>query len=103
MLPARVGQYVSMLSSNRLNRLPVRSSKSGFPWSGPGNDRELLRMATRMARIGGWAVELPALRVRWSDEVCAIHGVPPGFSPTVEEAIEFYAPESRPIITTLVE
>lgn len=60
-------------------------------------------MATRMARFGGWAVELPAARVRWSDEVCAIHRMPAGFSPTVEEALAFYSDASRPAITALVE
>jgi signal transduction histidine kinase len=31
----------------------------------------------------------------WSDEVCEIHGVAPGFAPTLEQAIAFHAPEVR--------
>ena len=55
----------------------------------------LLRMAGRLSRMGAWSVELPAFKVTLSDEVCAIHEMPPGFAPTVEEAIQFYAPEFR--------
>lgn len=55
----------------------------------------LLRMAGRTARFGGWSVTLPDQRVIWSDEVALIHEKEPGYSPTVEEAINFYAPEWR--------
>ncbi len=59
----------------------------------------LLRMAGQLVRLGGWSVELPATRVEWSDEVAAIHEMPAGCSPTVEEGIGFYAPEYRDRIT----
>ncbi|MBC7781687.1 MAG: PAS domain-containing protein, partial [Proteobacteria bacterium] len=52
----------------------------------------LLSMAGRLARIGAWSLDLARNRVIWSDEVCAIHDVPPGTSPGVEEALAFYAP-----------
>jgi len=55
----------------------------------------LLRIAGRAARLGGWSLELPDGRVTWSDEVCAVHEVPAGTAPTVEEALAFYAPEFR--------
>ncbi|MGQ2981079.1 MAG: ABC transporter substrate-binding protein [Polaromonas sp.] len=51
----------------------------------------LLRIAGRTARIGGWMLELPSNQVIWSDEVCRIHEVAPGTSPTLEEALGFYA------------
>jgi PAS domain S-box-containing protein len=59
----------------------------------------LARMAGRLSRLGAWSVALPDMTVTFSDEVCAIHGMPPGFSPTVKEAIHFYAPEFRAAIT----
>jgi PAS domain S-box-containing protein len=62
----------------------------------------LLRIAGRTARLGGWSVELPEFRATWSDEVCAIHEVPPGTVPTVEQAVGFYAPESRELIKRAV-
>jgi len=59
---------------------------------------ELLRIAGRTAHLGGWTVDLPEVRLMWSDEVCAIHDMPAGTVPDVDQAIAFYAPESRPII-----
>ena len=59
----------------------------------------LSRMAGRLSRLGAWSVELPAFAVTFSDEVSAIHDMPPGFAPTVAEAIGFYAPEYRDAIT----
>lgn len=53
----------------------------------------LLGMAGRMARLGGWVADLDQDRVSWSDEVCAIHEMPPGTSLPLREAISFYAPE----------
>jgi signal transduction histidine kinase/GAF domain-containing protein/ActR/RegA family two-component response regulator len=57
--------------------------------------KAFLEIAGESAHLGGWIVELPEYRVRWSDEVCAIYEMPPGTSPSLDEAIEFYAPESR--------
>jgi len=55
----------------------------------------LLRIAGRMARIGGWGVDLARQQVEWSDEVGEIHGLPMGTVLTLGEAIAFYAPECR--------
>jgi PAS domain S-box-containing protein len=59
----------------------------------------LLGMASRLSRLGAWRVDLPALRVLWSDETAAIHEEAPGFSPSVEKAIDYYAPGSRELIS----
>ena len=59
----------------------------------------LLRMAGRLSRMGAWSVELPGSKVTWSSEVCAIHEVPPGFAPTVEQALSYNAPDFREAIT----
>lgn len=55
----------------------------------------MMQMMSRLARVGGWDVDLFANRVLWSDEVCRIHGVPPGTSLSPEEAIAYYPPEYR--------
>jgi PAS domain S-box-containing protein len=55
-----------------------------------------LRIAGNLARLGGWVANLSGSRaLSWSDEVCAIHEVAPGTSPTIEEWIRCYAPECR--------
>ncbi len=62
----------------------------------------LLRIAGRTAKLGGWSLELPEFRTTWSDEVCAIHEMPPGTVPTLEQAIGFYTPESLATIKQAV-
>lgn len=63
----------------------------------PGSDT-LLQLAGRVAHLGGWSVDLRARQVRWSDEVGRIHETPPGWQPSVDEGIAFYAPEHRALI-----
>jgi PAS domain S-box-containing protein len=53
----------------------------------------LLKIAGHAARLGGWSVDLVGSRVRWSEDVAAIHEAPVGYSPSVDEGIAFYAPE----------
>jgi PAS domain S-box-containing protein len=55
-------------------------------------------LAGRLGRIGAWTVTLPDYGQEWSDETCAIHEVPAGFTPTVEQGVNFYAPECRETI-----
>jgi PAS domain S-box-containing protein len=58
----------------------------------------LLKMASRMSRLGAWQVELPSLEVRWSDEVREILGVSADFRPSVEVSLEFYHADHRALI-----
>lgn len=59
------------------------------------NNYTLLRIAGETAKFGGWTVDLEENIVTWSDVVAEIHEVEPGFSPTVEQGINYYAPEWR--------
>lgn len=59
---------------------------------------QLLDMAGRIARFGGWWVDLEQNRCHWSDMVAEIHGMPPGYSPTLDEGLAFYAPDYRELI-----
>ncbi len=63
----------------------------------------LLRIAGRMARIGGWSLEVSTGALTWSDEVRAIHEVAPGTEVVLEQAIAFYAPEYREQVRRAVE
>lgn len=58
----------------------------------------LLAIAARVVHLGGWTVNLAEDVEHMSDEVCAIHDLPPGTTLTEEEALAFYAPESRALI-----
>ena len=59
----------------------------------------LVRIAAEKSKLGGWNVILGENRSYWSDGVAAIHEMPPGYSPLVEDGINFYAPEWRDKIT----
>lgn len=52
---------------------------------------DLLKRSSEAARIGTWELDLDAGRPFWSPVTCAIHEVPEGFSPDLDEAISFYA------------
>jgi PAS domain S-box-containing protein len=63
----------------------------------------LLRVAGDTAHLGGWSYRLPGHTLSLSDEACAIHEVPPGYTPALAEAIGFYAPEDRAEVTRRIE
>ena len=55
----------------------------------------ILRTAGRVARLGGWRLDLPDRTLTWSDENCAIHDVAPGYKPSFAEGVGYYPPEYR--------
>lgn len=62
----------------------------------------LLKIAGRTARLGGWALDSHTQRLDWSDEICEMHGYPPGYQPTLDVGISHYSPEYREMIQQLV-
>lgn len=60
--------------------------------------QKLLLATGEMAKLGGWEFNLTANQLYWSEEVYKIHEIPFGQEIDVNEAINFYAPEARPII-----
>jgi PAS domain S-box-containing protein len=69
----------------------------------------MLQVAGQTARLGAWRLnfdrengQLQPRNVIWSTQTCHIHEVPPGTTPTVEEAVEYYAPEYRKLVTEVV-
>lgn len=65
--------------------------------------QRLLSMASRVSRHGAWQVDLADQRLTWSDEVYAIHDFPHGATPSVEEALNLYAPEYQGTIRELIK
>jgi PAS domain S-box-containing protein len=66
-------------------------------------NQALLRVASRVSRLGAWQIDAPSFRVKWSDETAAIHEEPPGFSPAMADAIGYYTPKYRESIQRAVE
>ena len=56
---------------------------------------QLLQTAGRIAKLGGWRVDLYPERVSWSPEVAALLDEPADIVPTVQKALDYYLPESR--------
>jgi PAS domain S-box-containing protein len=66
--------------------------------------REILATTNRLARVGGWEIDLSNNTLSWADVTAEIHEVEPGFAPSVEEAIAFYPEgENRAIISKAVD
>lgn len=68
-----------------------------------GRTRDLLGVAGRVARVGGWYLDLDAQRTRWSDLVCELHEVQPGSSASLDEGLAFYPPEAREQLVPAVQ
>ncbi len=62
----------------------------------------LLNQTGALAQVGGWEVDIASGSIVWSEQTCRIHGVEPGYQPQLAEAIDFYAPEARPVIEAAV-
>jgi len=64
----------------------------------------LLAQTQHAAHIGGWEFDLISNHLYWTEETFRIHETSPeDFTPAVEQAIEFYAPESRGAIRAAIE
>ncbi len=60
-----------------------------------GRTRDLLGVAGRVARVGGWYLDFESRRVHWSDLVCELHEVAPGSTATAEEGLAYYPEGAR--------
>ena len=54
-----------------------------------------LARAGRIAGIGRWQYDMIENRIDWSEQTCQIHDVAPGYKPTLDESIAFFAPQAR--------
>jgi PAS domain S-box-containing protein len=64
---------------------------------------QLLRDTGEMAKVGGWELDLSTKEVFCTEETCRIHGLEPGHKISLEEALNFYAPESRPALEAVLK
>lgn len=64
---------------------------------------EMLREAGRMAKLGGWEINLLTNELSWTDETYRIHEVDKGAKPNLGDGINYYAPEARPQLQAAIE
>ncbi|WP_428386297.1 ATP-binding protein [Mucisphaera sp.] len=89
--PRRLLGVVSDVSAKHQAELNLRESQ------------KLLDQVGKLARIGGWRLELNPIKPVWSPIVREIHDVPDDYVPDLRTAIDFYAPEARPVIERCVD
>ena len=63
---------------------------------------ELLRRAGAIAHIGGWEYDVATDTLVWDEEIRRIHAVDATFVPSLDVALLFFDPQSRPPITEAV-
>jgi DNA-binding response OmpR family regulator/nitrogen-specific signal transduction histidine kinase len=93
-LLARVESYVRihfLTSSMRLLSEQLRKSQ------------KLLNETERVAKVGGWELDLENKKLLWTEEVYRLHEVDSDFVPTLEKSIDFHINSSKPIIERVVQ
>ena len=65
--------------------------------------KDRLQAVTELGGIGSWEVNLPDGQPSWDAMTRKIHEVDSQYTPDLESAINFYAPEARQIMTEAVE
>ena len=63
---------------------------------------KLLAETERIGNVGGWEFNIDTGKQNWTEEVYRIHEVDFEMGPTVEKGINFYSPESRPMVEEAV-
>lgn len=58
----------------------------------------LLREVGRIAKVGGWEIDLTTNKSRWTEEVALIHDLEADEQASVDKSLQYYTEESRPII-----
>jgi two-component system, sensor histidine kinase and response regulator len=62
-----------------------------------------LNRAGRVAGVGAWEINLRTHEIAWSEQICEIHGVEPGFKPTLEQLLSYYAPEGQEVMKAAMD
>ena len=63
---------------------------------------ERLKQVADIAGVGGWELDVASSDLRWDKRTREIHEVGPDFEPQLDEAIHFYAPEARDMVSQAV-
>lgn len=65
--------------------------------------KQLLSDSEKLGKVGGWEFNIDTLEQKWTEETFRIHEVDITFDNTVEKGINFYTPDSQPIIKKAVQ
>ncbi|WP_051327166.1 response regulator [Desulfatibacillum aliphaticivorans] len=62
-----------------------------------------LNATGKMAKVGGWEIDVATMDLRWTDVTYDIHEIPKAYKPTLEEAVSFFHEEDRPKLETAIK
>jgi len=65
--------------------------------------QSLLSEIEKIGKVGGWEFSMDTEKLVWTEEIYHLHEVDLTFEPTIGEAVNFYAPTSKPIIEQAVQ
>ncbi|HMB19702.1 MAG TPA: histidine kinase dimerization/phosphoacceptor domain -containing protein, partial [Spirochaetota bacterium] len=65
--------------------------------------KRLLSESQQIGKVGGWEFNIDTLEQKWTEETFRIHEVDLTYDNTVEKGINFYTPDSKPIIENAVQ
>ncbi|MDB5894234.1 MAG: hypothetical protein JWQ88_1765, partial [Rhodoferax sp.] len=63
---------------------------------------ELQRRTGKMAKVGGWQLDLASMRMDWTDEMFNIHEAPLDTEPSLDRLLGAYMPETRPALEAAI-
>jgi len=66
-------------------------------------NKKFFETTGRLAKVGGWEMDLEKNEMIWSDMVYQIFETTPGYKPTMEGSLNFYTPEAIPVISKALE
>ncbi|MEM9166461.1 MAG: PAS domain-containing protein [Planctomycetota bacterium] len=66
-------------------------------------NQQLLEQTERVSGVGGWSYDFVRDQLYWTPHIYAMHEVDPDYVPEVANAVDFYAPSSRPIIAACIQ
>ncbi len=66
-------------------------------------NEERLEATARIAKVGGWEIDLQGNTLAWTEETFRIHELAGDRAPSVAEAIQFYHPDDQPIVAAAVQ
>jgi len=62
----------------------------------------LLKTTSNIAKVGGWELEAANRKLTWTEEIYRISEIDLSYEPELEEALNYYHPDSRPAIREAV-
>lgn len=98
--------HIRWISDRRVRMAGWENRIAGIAEDITSHKQQLALMAQTEAvgRIGGWEIDFLTNHLWWSDETYRLHDTTPDlYSPTVDTAVNFYTPESRPLITEALQ